>query len=210
MQSAEFTYTPSTEDLDFFADGISDTSLVFILSQTEIPDGLTQRIAHRIQITNNSATDHSAKILTITGLDEEGKALTETLNAPGISTDVTTIGYFKSLENPTIDITIGADTFDIGFADEFVGAPYPVGTSFTKVTGAATVTGTINYDLEYTISQIFRNEKSSWNWHVDSAASGKTADYAQNFSKSCYALRFKANSYSADAVAKFEILQAFR
>lgn len=210
MQSVEFTYIPSTEDLDFFADDISDTSLEFILTATDIVDGLTQRIAHRIQITNNSATDHSAKILTITGTDEEGKALTETINAPSTSTNVTTIGYFKTIENPTISATIGADTFDFGFVDEFVGAPYPVGTSFVKVTGAATVTGTINYDLEYTISQIFRNEKSSWNWHVDSDASGKTADFAQDFSKSCYALRFKANSYSAGAVAKFEILQAYR
>ncbi len=209
MSSAEFTYTPSDEDLNFFADNISDTSLTFILTANNIPDGVTQRIAHRVQILNNSATDHSGKTLTITGTDEEGKTLTETLAAPAASVSVLTTGYFKALENPTISVTIGADTFDFGYVDEFVSAPYPLDTIFQRTAVGAIVTGTINYDIEYTLSQVFRNNKATWAWHVDSSLSGLTSDTAEAFEKNPYALRFKANSYTNGATARFEIIQSY-
>ena len=209
MSSAEFTYTPSTENLTFFADGISDTSLTFILTANDIPDGLTQRIAHRIRILNKSTTDHSGKTLTIVGTDEEGKTLTETLAAPGVSGNVTTTGYFKTLENPTISATIGTDAFDIGFVDEFVTAPYPLDTLFSRTTVGVIVSGTINYDVEYTLSQVLKDDKANWKWQTDTALSGKTVDIAEAFEKSISALRFKANSYSAAAEATLEIVQTY-
>lgn len=210
MPSAEFTYTPTAEDLSFFADDISDTSLSFILTETDIPDGLTQRIAHRIQISNNTATDHSGKTLTIVGTDEEGKTLTETLAAPGpIGFPATTIGYFKTSEDPTIDVTIAADTFNFGFVDEFVSAPYPLDTFFLRSAVGVIVTGTINYDIEFTFSQVFRNEKVNWGWHTNTSLEGQATDISQALEKNIHALRFKANSYSAGATARFEIIQTY-
>ena len=211
--SAEFTYTPSTADDGHFAVGVSDIALSFPLFQTDIPDGLTQRIAHRIVISNGTPTDHSGKTLTVVGTDEEGKPLTETLAAPGIPTPAVavaiTLGYFKTVTSVTISATIGADFFDIGFIDEFVSAPYPLDIFFSRTAVGTAITGTINYDIEFTFSKLFTDDKANWRWKTATAIQAQIVDIAEAFEKNIYGIRFKANSYSAGATARFEIIQTF-
>lgn len=126
------------------------TGASWALTATTPNDGL----AHKVTIANDSATDHSAKTLVLTGTDANGNALTETVNLPAASPAVvTSTKFFKTLNTPLVpSATIGADTMDIGWAATAV-SPW-VKLDYVQngfgVSVAVVAGGTINYDVEHT------------------------------------------------------------
>lgn len=99
-------------------DGLGNevTGATFTLTANSAGDSL----AHKITVKNNTATDHAAKTIALVGTDADGNAQTETLTGPGTSATVTSTKYFKTLTSATPSATIGADTFDIGWAADAV------------------------------------------------------------------------------------------
>lgn len=195
------TFAPANASLTGFASNVTGDS--FTLTANESGDSL----AHRVSIRNDSATDHSGKTVLLVGTDSDGKAISESVTGPGSSATVESTSYFMTLASATPSATIGADTFDIGWVDEFVTKTIPL--DWRAGVGALriTVTGTINYDLENTLSDI--QFADSITWFVDAAEQDdETASLTARWEVASKAIRLKANSYSSGAELLAEYVQS--
>ena len=196
------TYTPADANLTGFASNV--TGAAFTLPATTSGDSL----AHQVSIRNDSATDHSGKTVTLVGTDHLGRALTEVVTGPAGSATVESTGYFLTLTSATPSSTIGADTFDIGWVDEFVtpavALDWRAGVGGLEIV----ITGTINIDLDSSSSDI-QNSTDSALWLVDTSTNaGVTASKWITFAATPRFVRVKANSYSSGATVKLLYAQA--
>jgi len=150
-----------------FAAGV--TGATFAMATTATSDGL----GHLVTVLNNTATDHSAKTIALVGTDENGNVQTETIAAPGTSATVTSTKYFKTLTSATPSATIGADTFDIGWAAGSRGAWFQPdlnsGGEFNVGIGCTVVSGSPNFGV------VVSYDRSAWIAHGTIA--GKTANF---------------------------------
>ena len=195
------TYTPANASLTGFASNV--TGAAFTLTASTSGDSL----AHQVSIRNDSATDHSGKTVTLVGTDHLGRALTEIVTAPGTSATVESAGYFLTLTSATPSATIGADTFDIGWVDEFVTPAITMDWSSGVGALRLTITGTISVDLDSSNDDI-QNSTSSVSWLVDSTANtAVTASQWCTFNATPRFIRVKANSYSSGATVKLAYAQ---
>jgi hypothetical protein len=202
MAYSQITYTPANVSLTGFASNV--TGAAFTLTATSSGDSL----AHQISIRNDSATDHSGKTLAAVGTDERGLAQTETITAPGVSATVESTKYWMTLTSLTPSATIGADTFDIGWVDEFVTPIYPMNWRGGNGALDINVTGTINYDLEQTFDDI-QFKTTAFSWAVDDTAtqSAQTADQTVLYEGFPKAIRLKINSYTDTATIVLSFTQ---
>lgn len=167
MKATKQVMDSAAASLTGFASNVTGAS--FTLTATEVGDSL----GHLVTVRNDSATDHSAKTLTLVGTDENGNAQSETINAPGSAATVTSTKYFKTLTSVTPSATIGADTFDIGWAANSRGPWFQPdmngGGEFNIGIGCTVVSGSPNYGL------VVSYDRSSW--HAHGTIAGKTASF---------------------------------
>lgn len=191
---------PADASLTGFASNV--TGATFTLTANDSGDSL----AHQVSIRNDSATDHSGKTVLLVGTGADGEALSESVQAPGTSATVESTSYFMTLTSATPSATIGADTFDIGWVDEFVTKTIPLNWRGGPGALRITVGGTINYDLENTISDI---QFEDIVWFVDDAAQDdETASLTARWEVTSKAIRVKANSYSSGATLTLDYVQS--
>lgn len=211
MRPKMFDFDPANASLTGFASNVTGAS--FALTTTATTDGL----AHQVSIRNDSANDHSGKTVTLVGTDADGRAQTEVVTGPDASATVESTKYFKTLASATPSATIGSDTFDIGWVDEFVSPTIPLDWRMnTPATIQVDVTGTINFDIEATL-QDFRGDTSApftyadqedLAWFNEANFTGKTADLTDDLALPGYrAIRFVANSYTDTAEVQMFVIQ---
>jgi hypothetical protein len=195
------TYTPADANLTGFASNV--TGATWTLTTTATSDSL----AHQVSIKNDSATDHSGKTALLIGTDADDKAITETVALPAGSATVESTLYFKTLTSIVPSATIGSDTMDIGWVDEFVSPTYPYNWHGGESGIHFDVTGTINYTFQYTYSDIQRDTTFVWNDSNDANIVGATTDQTSNITYPVLGLRVKVNSYSSGAIITWVIAQ---
>jgi len=199
------TFTPAAASLTGFASNV--TGATWTLTTTATSDSL----AHRVSIKNDAATDHSTKTMILTGTDADNKVITETLNMPTGSGGATptreSVSYFKTLVTIVPSATIGVDTMDIGWVDEFVSNTIPYNHKGDTAGINVTVTGTINYSAQYSYSDIQRDTTFEWEDSNDTNLVSATTDQTSNISFSVMATRIKVNSYSTGATLRYAIVQ---
>ena len=180
------------------------TGATWTLTATAATDGL----AHQVSIKNDSATDHSAKTAILTGTDPEGRVQTETVNLPGSSATIESVGYFLTLTSVVPSATIGSDTMDIGWVDEVATSTYPLNYR-TEVapTVSVDVTGTIDFTVQETFDDVLGGDTAVW--AAITALSGKTADTTAQSSLHATAVRLIINSYSSGAELQMNIIQSW-
>lgn len=128
------------------------TGAAFTLTANNAADS----VAHKVTIRNDSATDHAGKTVTLVGTAFDGSALTEAVTGPGTSATVTSTGYFLTLTSATPSATIGADTFDIGWAAASITPPVFVR---TKAGGMALAVGiSVDGTGAYSLQQSYGGE----------------------------------------------------
>jgi hypothetical protein len=196
--------TPSDANLIGFASNV--TGATWTLTTTATTDSL----AHRVSIKNDTANDHIDKTALLTGTDADDKAQTETIAAlPAGSATVESVKYFKTLTSIVPSATIGADTMDIGWVDEFVSHTLPY--NWHGGTGGlyVNVTGTIDYTIQYTNSDVQNVATSTFAWidSNDSNVVDATTDQASNWTYPVMATRVQVNSYSSGASIVLTIIQ---
>ena len=163
MQTTK-VFASSAADLTGFASNV--TGATFTLTATDSGDDL----AHKVTVRNDSVTDHSGKTLALVGTDASGTAQTETLTAPGTSATATSTKYWLTLTSVTPSATIGADTFDIGWAAASVTPPVSMQTMSQvgfNVGFSCDVTGTPGYSVQVSYGG---------NWYNHASVVTKTAD----------------------------------
>ena len=203
MRPKQIDIDPANANLTGFASNV--TGAAFTITTTATSDGL----AHQVSIRNDSATDHSGKTVTLVGTDADGRAQTEVVTGPGTSATVESTKYFKTLTSATPSATIGADTFDIGWVDEVASQTIPLNwRSNTPALVHVVVTGTINYDIEATLQDIYNNGSAPFTftdqedaaWFNDANFTAKTASLADDLALAGYrAIRIVINSYTDTA-----------
>lgn len=202
------TFTPSTASTTYFAATVNGAS--FTLTNNSTPDSL----AHKVTITGLSATDLSAINATITGIDQDGAAQTETVALPNGTATVTSTLYYTSSLTVTPASTTGASAVKVGFADQFSSRTIPLdwrgGLTFVNTYP----TGTINSTVQYTGDNIQGGcitppASRPYNWQSDagSAVVGATTPASDTFNSTPLATRVIANSYSAGATLRFTVSQ---
>ena len=137
--------------------GSNVTGAAFTLTANDAGDAL----AHLITARNDSATDHSGKTIALVGTGPNGEPQTETLTAPGTSATVTSTKYFLTLTSATPSATIGADTFDIGWAAASVSAWFPHNTAlpaFQVGIGCDVTSGSPTYTVQHTFGGAAHND----------------------------------------------------
>jgi hypothetical protein len=197
-----FTYTPANANLTGFASNV--TGATFTLTANNSGDSL----AHQVSIKNDTVNNHSGKTVTLVGTDPDGQALTEVVTGPGPSATVESTGYFLTLTSATPSATIGSDTFDIGWVDEFVSQTIPFNWRGNQATVDVVVTGTINYTVQYTPSLI-QTEATPFDWKDsnDGSVVGATTDQTSSWDLPIMASRIKVNSYSSGATLVYTLIQ---
>ena len=203
MRPKQIDIDPANANLTGFASNV--TGAAFTITTTATSDGL----AHQVSIRNDSATDHSGKTVTLVGTDADGRAQTEVVTGPGTSATVESTKYFKTLTSATPSATIGADTFGIGWVDEVASQTIPLNwRSNTPALVHVVVTGTINYDIEATLQDIYNNGSAPFTftdqedaaWFNDANFTAKTASLADDLALAGYrAIRIVINSYTDTA-----------
>ncbi len=197
-------YSPATEDTDGIVDGATGATSPLTQLTTGPGDGL----AHQVNIT--SAANISAITFTLTGTDADGVALTEAVTGPNATT-VESTGYFKTVTSIAISATLGANTVDLGWVDEFVTPTIMLNSYAQGVSANIDVTGTIDYTVQATNSDLrTRDEDGPFNWFdiVDSSIDliAITADVQFGLGPIPNAIRIKANSFSAAATVALRMI----
>ncbi len=188
------TFTPANANLTGFASNV--TGAAFTLTATSSGDSL----AHQVSIRNDSATDHSGKTVTLVGTDADGRAQTEVVTGPAGSATVESTLYFLTLTSATPSATIGADTFDIGWVDEFSTKTLAINWRGGNAALDVNVSGTIDYSLQQTFDDI-QYKTTAFVWGVDDVSTwtAQTADQTLLFRAHPKAIRCIVNSYSSGA-----------
>jgi hypothetical protein len=103
---------PANENTSGFANDVNASSgNPFTLTATSSGDSL----AHKVVITPSASVTGD---YTITGTDADGRVQTETL-ATDTTNAVTSVKFYLTLTSVLAPSGIGANTVDIGWADEF-------------------------------------------------------------------------------------------
>jgi len=197
---------PADANLTGFASNV--TGATFTLTNTIVGDSL----AHKVSVLNDTATDHSLKTIDLVGTDADDRVQIETIAGPAGSATVQSTKYFKTLTSITPSATIGADTFDIGWVDEFA--------TCTKVMDwyretapmvSLNVTGTCSLDVQLANDNPFTitSDQESLGWVDDDTLAAVTADAHGSLSDwPMKSVRIISNSYTNGAEAIVEITQA--
>lgn len=188
--------TYPTYDADFTLDAASATRFVsnatgatWTLTNTTTVDGL----AHLVIVTNDSATDHSAKTAELTGTDANDNALTETINLPTTSATVTSTKHFKTLTSIVPSATIGADTMDVGITAVAV-SKWVIVDSSKDVGVGVDIGGTINFDVQVALEHSPDGSVRAYN---HASFTGKTADSHGVVARPVNAVRVRVNSHTS-------------
>ena len=181
MHRFDTTGVAVAASLTGFASNVSGAS--FALTSTTVSDGL----AHKVTVRNDSATDHSGKTIALVGADANGRPQTETLTAPGTSATVTSSKYWLSLTSPLLpSATIGGDTFDIGYAADAVSpSMIPLGVrlngGFNIGFGCSVDSGSPTYSVQHTFDNT--------TWYTHSTVSAETTSQEGTYTSPVAAIR---------------------
>jgi hypothetical protein len=203
MKNFYLDLDPANASLTGFASNV--TGAAFTLTANNSGDGL----AHQVSIRNDTANNHAGKTVTLVGTDADGRPQTEVVTGPGVSATVESAKYFLTLTSATPSATIGADTFDIGWVDEFASPSIELEAESIPILEAV-VTGTIGWDIEVTVRDMNRaTDQESMGWANDAAFTAKTVTVAPTALTAVRKyFRFVANSYTDTAEVQIYGIQA--
>lgn len=143
-------------------------------------NGAADNLGHLITFKNKSGNDHSGKTLTIAGTNANARPLTETLAGPAGNATVTFAGYYNTVSSIAISATTNADTFDIGWTADAVGAEiYPELTRVPVINievFCRVPSGNATYAVQYTADATPAGLDST-SWLTHSTITGKTATF---------------------------------
>lgn len=208
MRPVYYSFDPADEDDNGIADDLTGAgpwdSGDFVT--TDMPDGL----AHQVSL--KSAANLSGIQITVTGTDADDREVSETRAGPNANT-VETSAYFKTVTAISAGATLGANTMDVGWVDEFASQTIPLEIYLHNETVNCQVnlTGTAAFDIETTLSDIRGDPndppaQGDLTWVDDANFTNKSADIQAKLATVARALRLVVNSYSSGAELELGIV----
>jgi len=189
---------PANANLTGFASNMTGAG-PWTMTTTNSGDSL----AHQVSIRNDSANNHAGKTVTLVGTDANGRPQTEVVTGPGGSATVESAKYFLTLTTATPSATIGADTFDFGWVDEWTTPSIPLNWRLNAGSNwFLDVTGTISLDVDFAIQDVDGTNEADVKWVVvSSSLDDETADSSAfvAIAAGYVAARVRCNSYTDTA-----------
>lgn len=213
MRSIHITTSISDPSNTAFASAVTGSSFTLISNEFTseyIKNGNeAQKLAHKIIITNNTSTNHSAKTAVITGIDQDGNEQTETINLPNGNGTSDSTKYYKKLTSVVPSASIGSDTMKIGVKNEIYSPAFPQDyTNYFAQNVAVNVRvgGTINYTVQQTLDEIQTNDRDSINFEnsTESSVVNVTSNGTATYATPPKAIRVVINSYTHSSDTDFE------
>lgn len=198
-----YRFTMDLDDVD--ADGIAQSQTPGGAGNLTLNGalGTTLDFARKLVITTGA--DESSRTITVTGTGENGAALVEAITGPNATTGEST-GYFKTITTIAID-GAASGTITVGTVDEVVSRCYPIPTGADGASAIQVVpTGTINFTIEETLSDVFSADTTAADYVSISALASKTASIIGSATRGATGLRVKVNSYTNGAELKVNIV----
>ena len=203
MRPKTWTYTPEAANSTGFLSNA--TGATFTLTATTPDDGL----AHIVIFDPDGTADLSAITVALTGTDADGRAQTETITLTNGGGTTSSTKFFKTLTLAVPSATIGAETVDIGWTAAAVGPTIPVNWRANpfELTLSTDISGTINFDVEYTSQDIWTSQPSTLLWSNHATIAAKTADTDGSTTVPIRAVRLAVNSVTASATLSLTVIQ---
>ena len=172
----------------------------------DIYDALYSSGVGGVRIAIDSAGDISSVIFTVTGTDQDGIARTEAIT--GVTTTaVNSTTFWQTITQIAASAAVGSNVF-VGPINQIVSKTLPLNWRnnwpATFVVGG--VTGTLQYDIEETSSELTAStDPSTLVWGV--SQSNKTADLTGSLLNYSTAARLRFDSYSSGAELQLALRQ---
>ena len=168
-------------------------------------DGVAVLDAQR-QVTFESAGDISAANFTVTGTDDSGNIVTETIAGPNATTVATAVN-FRTVTQIAVDASFATDvevgTNGVGASQEI---PLDQNISPFAVSLGIVVTGTIDVTSQFTFDDVFADNSGPHTWFDHSDQTNIVANDEAAIISPVKAVRLLTNS--GLGTARFEVLQA--
>lgn len=154
----------------------------------------------RIGIT--SAADETARTFTVTGTDQNGHAVTETITGANAGVAEST-KYFRTISSVAVDDdTAGAIT--VGPVDEVITKTIPLNYRAHEAytVAANNLSGTIQYDIQETFDDVLNNETADFT----DVQTDKTTEVSGLLTLHATATRLVVDSYTSGAELQFVVI----
>ena len=138
---------------------------------------------------------------TITGLDQNGNAVSEVIAGPNNNT-VTTVNYFMTITKIAVSGAVGTNV-TVGSSTSAISQTYPTN-RYSKANPSATVavTGTISYNVDHALGN---PQITTLEWFTDTSAATSSMDLGEHLPRVIGALRVVVNSFSNGATCIIDI-----
>ncbi len=175
------------------------------LDGTLVVDGVAQLGSQR-RVILESAGNISATNFTITGTDDSGAIISETLAGPNATTIPTELS-FSTVTQIAADAAFATDV-EIGTDDVGASQTVPLDQYQTpfNVSLGIVITGTVDVTVEFTFDDVFGDFPGPHSWVAHPDLTGLTADADATFISPVSACRLLTNSGDGEAVLR--IIQA--
>jgi len=177
---------------------LSQTATSFTLNGSIVSNGVAV-LANAQFISLTSATDQSAKTITVVGIDPNGATITETITGPNATTVASTKYYSKVL---SVTASVAA-TLSVGVSSTG-GAVSPIITANWReipfnVGLGLTISGTATATVENTFDDI-NDTSATLNWYATSGLSAVTASAESNYAFPCRGVRLRVSAYTSGTI----------
>lgn len=153
-----------------------------------------------------SAGNIAAVVFTITGTDDQGRVISETVTGVNANTVRTVLNYrtvTSIAASAAVGTNVTVDTVQAGASTE---VPLDIYVTTFNVNLVAEVTGTINYTVQYTFDDIFGGAPGPFNWINHSQLTAQTGNANGTLVGPTRAVRVLTNS--GGGTVKLQVIQS--
>ena len=186
-------YTPAVASTTAFnAQGFTSTGAATAPTTTSTSDGL----AHYVTLTSPVQATLAGINFTIVGTDPDGHDISETIAGPASASTVTSTKFFKTITTIQPSATMGVLTLAVGIAVTAISPTIALTNSPATAGMTVAVTGTINYTVYETFSNVYVHNANSVSTPI-TALTSKSANTSGSTTVSATGVLLLVNSVTA-------------
>ncbi len=164
-------------------------------------DGVAQLGAQR-QVIFESAGNIATVVFTITGTNDSGSPVSETVTGINAST-VATVQSFRTVTQIAADASFASDV-EVGTNGVGASQPVPLDQYISpfNVTLGLVISGTVNVTVQFTFADVFNDAPESWTWVDHPDLTAQTGNGEGIFISPVSACRLLTNSGDGEAILR--------
>ena len=188
-------YTPAEASTTAFnAQGFTSTGAATATTITSTTDGL----AHYVTLTSPSQASLAGITFTILGTDPDGHDISNAIAGPASASTVTSTKFFKTITSIQPSATMGALTLAVGIAVTAITPTIALTNSPAAAGMTVAVTGTVNYTMYETFSNVYVHSANSVSTAI-TALTSKSANTSGSAQVSATGVILLINSVTSGA-----------